>query len=183
MQKWLKKFGGRGSFLLGFDVKYLRGRYFTKSKSGYKWLLRSIITQKILGMGNRECPWPVSPFCIVEFPESIEFDPDDINNFQAFGSYFSARPNGKIKIGKGTWIGPGCGILTQHHDLQDLSKGVPPKDVVIGADCWIGMHSVIMPGVILGDHTIVGAGSIVTKSFPEGNRIIAGNPARMIRMM
>ena len=39
----------------------------------------------------------------------------------------------------------------------------------------------ILPGITLGDNTIVGAGSVVTKSFPEGNCIIAGNPAKKIR--
>jgi acetyltransferase-like isoleucine patch superfamily enzyme len=43
------------------------------------------------------------------------------------------------------------------------------------------MNSVILPGVELGPHTIVGAGSIVTKSFPEGNCIIVGNPAKKIK--
>ena len=43
------------------------------------------------------------------------------------------------------------------------------------------MNSVILPGVVLGEHTVVGAGSIVTKSFPEGYCVIAGNPAKIIR--
>ena len=43
------------------------------------------------------------------------------------------------------------------------------------------MNSVVLPGVKLGDHTVVGAGSIVTKSFPEGYCVIAGNPAKMIK--
>lgn len=169
--------------MLGFDKKYLRGRYFKESKWGYKWLIRSLITQKILGIGNRSCRWPVSPFCTVSFPESIEFDPDDINNFQTFGTYYMARPDGKIKIGKGTWIAPHVGIITQNHDLQDLSRAGRAQDVVIGRNCWIGMNSVILPGVTLGDHTIVGAGSIVTHSFPEGDQLIAGNPATVIKKL
>ncbi len=43
------------------------------------------------------------------------------------------------------------------------------------------MNAVILPGVTLGDHTVVGAGAIVTKSFPDGHCIIAGNPAKEIR--
>jgi acetyltransferase-like isoleucine patch superfamily enzyme len=43
------------------------------------------------------------------------------------------------------------------------------------------MNAVILPGVVLGDHTIVGAGAVVTKSFPEGYCIIAGVPAKVIK--
>lgn len=62
-----------------------------------------------------------------------------------------------------------------------MSKSAIGKDVVIGSNCWIGMNAVILPGVVLGDRTIVGAGGIVTKSFPNGHCIIAGNPAKIIR--
>ncbi len=55
------------------------------------------------------------------------------------------------------------------------------SDVNIGEKCWIGMNSVILPGVTLGTNTIVGADSIVTKSFPEGFCVIAGNPAKIIK--
>lgn len=43
------------------------------------------------------------------------------------------------------------------------------------------MNSVILPDVTLGDHTVVGAGSVVTKSFPDGYCVIVGNPARKLR--
>jgi acetyltransferase-like isoleucine patch superfamily enzyme len=45
------------------------------------------------------------------------------------------------------------------------------------------MNAMILPGVHLGDNTIVGAGSVVTKSFPEGNVVIAGNPAKIIKKL
>lgn len=161
----------------GFDPKYIRGH-----PHGLRWTLRSILTQKIFGIGNRNADFPVSPYCHVITPEAIEFDPSDLHNFQVFGTYYLARPNGgNIKIGKGTWIGPGVGLITQNHDLYNLDKVKAPKPIIIGEKCWIGMNSVIMPGVILGNHTVVGALSIVTHSFPEGNCLIAGNPARKIR--
>ena len=43
------------------------------------------------------------------------------------------------------------------------------------------MNSVLLPGVELGDHTVVGAGTIVTKGFPEGYCVLVGNPARKIK--
>ena len=52
--------------------------------------------------------------------------------------------------------------------------------ITIGDNCFIGYKSILLPGVELGNSTIVGAGSVVTKSFPEGNIVIAGNPARKI---
>lgn len=164
---------------LFFNKKYLKGKHFDESLSGWIWTWRSIIWQKIFGF-NRHIPWPVSPFIIISDPKNIEFDVDDINNFQTYGNYFQ-NFNGKIIIGKGTWIAPNVGMITANHDFYDLNKYQLGKDVIIGADCWIGINSVILPGVHLGDHTIVGAGSVVTKSFLEGNLIIGGNPAKIIK--
>ena len=55
--------------------------------------------------------------------------------------------------------------------------GIPVK---IGNDVWVGGNSVILPGVTLGDGTVIGAGSVVTKDIPSGV-IAAGNPCRVIR--
>ncbi len=63
------------------------------------------------------------------------------------------------------------------------NKHLPPKDVHLVEHCWIGMNSMILPGVTLGPHTVVGAGSVVTKSFPDGYCVIAGNPAKIIKVL
>lgn len=161
-----------------FSKRYLKGHYFDMSLIGWKWVVRSILWQKILGV-NRHVPWPVSPFILVSSPPNIEFDNDDLCNFQTVGNYFQTY-RGTIHIGKGTRIGPNVGIITVNHDTVDLSRYLEDKDVFLGERCWIGMNSIILPGVRLGDGTIVGAGSVVTHSFPGGQVMIAGNPAKII---
>lgn len=91
----------------------------------------------------------------------------------------------KVKIGKNCLIAPQVGIYTACHPLEEdvriagLESGKP---VTIGDNCWIGGHSVINPGVTLGNNVVVGSGSVVTKSFPD-NVVIAGNPAKVIRKL
>lgn len=166
---------------LFFEKKYLSGKYFDQSISGWKWFIRSIFWQKIIGI-NRKIPWPVSPFIEISNPNNIIFDQNDIHNFQTFGNYFQ-NFNAKIYIGGGTYIAPNVGIITTNHDLYNINKHMDGKDVIIGNKCWIGMNAIILPGVKLGDNTIVGAGSVVTKSFPDGNIVIAGNPAKIIKKL
>ena len=164
---------------LFYDKSYLKGKYFEKSYAGFLWAFKGIIYQKILRF-NSHVPWPMIPFSTISNPNNIEFNIDDLNNFQSPGCYFQ-NFRAKIFIGKGTYIGPNVGIITANHKIQNLDEHEAGKDVIIGKNCWIGMNSVILPGVILGDRTIVGAGSVVTKSFPEGNCIIAGVPAKKIK--
>lgn len=90
---------------------------------------------------------------------------------------------GRIRIGAGTLIGPQVGIYAVTHPLDhDLrASGVETAvPVTIGKNCWIGGHATINPGVTLGDNVVVGAGAVVTKSFP-GNVMVAGVPARIVR--
>ena len=67
-----------------------------------------------------------------------------------------------------------------NHDIYDYTKYVAGKPVVIGDNCWLAANAVILPEVELGPHTIVAAGAVVTKSYPEGNCILAGVPAKIV---
>ena len=86
-----------------------------------------------------------------------------------------------IKTNGPIWIGPGAALITRNHGINDLNKHEKNKEIHIGKNSWIGANAIILPGVRLGEHTIVGAGSIVTKSFSEGNCVIGGNPAKIIK--
>lgn len=166
---------------LCYDRKYLTGRNFSRwhFSEGWQWILKYWFGQKVLGR-NGHVPWPIPPHAAVGVPENIVFDPDDMRIFQVIGCYYQGI-NAKVVIGKGSTIAPGAGFITANHGFQDVHASQPGKDVVLGENCWVGMNAVILPGVRLGPHTLVGAGAVVTKSFPEGWCVIAGNPARKIR--
>lgn len=167
-----------------YDRKYLRGRYF-KGKlggvcsQGWKWVTYDGIA-KLFTQNNRGVKWPISPKVTVMCPENINFSPNDLHIFHTYGTYFQAI-DGKIVIGEGSWIAPNVGLITTNHDINNPDNHTEGKNIIIGKKCWIGMNSIILPGVELGDNTTVGAGSVVTKSFKDGRCVIAGNPAKVIK--
>jgi acetyltransferase-like isoleucine patch superfamily enzyme len=166
-------------FSIFYDRKYLQGQWFDEGVSGWLKAWKGIFFQKIMGF-NRHVPFPCSPLVRVSNGKNIEFHPDDLNNFHSFGIYYQSF-DGKIIIGKGTYIGPNVGLITSGHNPLNPEEHLEGKDVRLGEKCWIGMNSVILPGVELGPNTVVGAGAVVNKSFPEGHCIIGGVPARLIK--
>lgn len=88
-----------------------------------------------------------------------------------------------IYIGDHTMIGPNVTIATAGHPiLPELREQVYQYNVPvrIGRNCWIGAGAVIMPGVNIGDDTVIGAGSVVTRDIPKGV-VAVGNPCRIMR--
>lgn len=90
-----------------------------------------------------------------------------------------------IVIGKNVMMGPRCYILSQNHDVHDLSKpmcegGFVKKKTVIEDDIWIGRQVIFTPGRTLKTGSVVGAGCVLCKDFPPYS-IIGGNPARLLK--
>lgn len=88
-----------------------------------------------------------------------------------------------IYIGDYVMIGPNVTIVTAGHPITpDLRREVSQFNipVTIGNNVWIGANAVILPGVCIGENSVIGAGSIVTKNIPE-NVVAVGNPCRVLR--
>lgn len=109
-----------------------------------------------------------------------------VGDFSQLGQ--NARFGGEITIGSYVMMGPDVVIMAVTHDVSDLSKPmIDPSNptiknpVIIGDNVWIGTRVIILPGVNIGKNSIIGAGSVVTKSFPE-NSIIAGVPAQLLNV-
>ena len=89
----------------------------------------------------------------------------------------------EVKIGNNCMMGPNVQIYTATHPLEADKRNSGrefAKRIFIGDNVWIGGHAVINPGVSIGNNVVIGAGSVVTKSFPD-NVFIAGNPAKVIK--
>jgi acetyltransferase-like isoleucine patch superfamily enzyme len=92
------------------------------------------------------------------------------------------QDTGGISIGDGTLIGHGSTLTTLDHAIDpDRRADMIPAPVVIGRKVWLGAAVTVVPGVSIGDGAVVGAGAVVTKNVPA-NAIVAGVPARLIRM-
>ena len=88
----------------------------------------------------------------------------------------------RVRIGDGSLFGPAVQIYTPLHPLNAVERRHSEfgKPIDIGSDVWVGGGAIILPGATIGSRTVIGAGSVVTRSIPEGV-FAAGNPCRVIR--
>lgn len=86
---------------------------------------------------------------------------------------------GGIKIGKNCLISGYSFFITQSHELESEKFNSVFKPITIDNNCWIGINATILPGVLLENGCVVGAGAVVTKGFPK-NSVVGGNPAKEI---
>ncbi len=129
-------------------------------------------------LGINKIYWPKEKTCIVSNPRKIYVGKN--SKIGRPGSYIQGA--GGVYIGDYVRFGPNVGILSSNHDLYNRDS-YTTKPIKIGDYCWLGMNTLVMAGVELGPSTIVGGGSVVTKSFPEGYCVVAGNPAKVIKYL
>lgn len=122
---------------------------------------------------------------ICESSRIFVFENAELSLLSGMGVYNYIHCTKKIRIGKNVMLGGYVSIIDSNHRFGDRTKpiaeqGIESKEISIGDDIWLGIHTTILPGAHLQSGTVVGAGAVVTKSFPKDS-IIGGVPAKLIK--
>jgi acetyltransferase-like isoleucine patch superfamily enzyme len=147
----------------------------------FSQLIANWIFQRVLGI-HKDIPYSIHftsridgfhNICINGNPQSV------LKSFAVSGGcYFGIANGSKLSIGEGTIWAFNLNVQTSNHSHEDLSKSIN-MNIEIGKNCWIAGNCTITAGVKLGNNVIVGANSVVTRSFPD-NSIIGGCPAKVL---
>jgi maltose O-acetyltransferase len=187
ISKFLKEWGRGMSKKM--KINYKRGIEELKINAKRSQKLVQVFNQ--IDPGNYERKEEI----IRELFGSVGMNPNIEHNFNCdfgynihVGDHFYARFNctildvAEVRIGHNCMIGPNVGIYTTGSliESEDRNKSGYAIPINIGNDVWIGGSSVILPGITIGDNSIVAAGSVVTRDVPP-NTIVAGNPARILK--
>lgn len=155
-------------FLLSSLLKLPRYRALNRLKSA---VLRGLGAK----VGRRVVFYPgvwIMPATNVELGDDVDL---------AYGVSLTGRA--PIRIGDRTLVGYGSRLISSNHVIPEhgdiFSAGHEHAPVVVGRDVWIGANAVVLPGVTIGDDSVVAAGAVVTKDVPAGV-IVGGVPARRI---
>ena len=113
-----------------------------------------------------------------EYGHNIKFGKNVFVNFN-----FSLLSSAEIEIGDNCYIGPNVGIYTAMHPIEPDRRRLGinfAKPVKICDGAWLGGGVIVLPGVTIGRNSVIGAGSVVTRSVPD-NCVAVGNPCRVIK--
>lgn len=180
------------------ELRALFARH-SSGESSTDYLMRRVVLRAMCKRAGHGLQ--VGPNVVLKHPETMEFGNSVFIGAQAM---IQGRYDGTCKVGHHVWIGPqayfdaralsledyvgwgpGAKVLGSSHsaepiDVPIISTGLIIKPVVVRFGADIGMNASILPGVTVGAHAIVGAGSVATRDVPE-YAIVAGVPARILR--
>lgn len=161
-----------------------------------RYMVYNILKRKLFNIGYIGQPMFVSGLNKVQFGNKVRIFPGmriecigtgsiTFEKGVSVGQNFHIISGSDLVIGKNTMVSSNVFISSIDHSFHSYSKPIDEqelviKDTKIGINCFIGTGAMILPGSCIGDNTIVGAGSVVKGSFPEGV-VVAGNPAKIIR--
>lgn len=141
-------------------------------------LLADWIFQKVL-LVNHDCKDLTHFTSTVRMPDKIKLSRTAKLSLAVNGNCYLQGTNG-IEMFDGVIFASGCKFISSNHDVKDIRSHVISEPIRIYENCWLGANVVVLPGVQIGSNSIIGAGSVVTKSVPA-NVVFAGNPARKIK--
>lgn len=119
--------------------------------------------------------WLIPPF-YTDFGRNIHFGKNVFVN-----SACTFMDRGGIYIDDDVFIGPKVNLITINHDINPYNRNMTIcKPIHIEKRVWIGVAATILPGVRIGENSIIGANAVVTKDVPS-NTIMGGNPARILK--
>lgn len=142
----------------------------------YHVMATALLPQKLLRI-NGGVPWPVSFRSRVIYSGRIELG---ARSFPGWSPCCYVQARNGIVIGSNLRMGPGVGLISANHDVDDYDQWRDTPPIRIGDNVWLGMNCVVLPGVTIGDNVVVGANSVVTSDLPS-NVVVAGNPCRILR--
>ena len=120
----------------------------------------------------------IKPPFICEYGEYITTGKNFFVNYNC-----KLMDGGKITFGDDVLIGPDCTFVTAHHPVDPDKRlaGIQQfKPITVGNNVWFGAGVLVLPGVTIGDHCVIGAGSVVNKDIPS-HTMAAGNPCKVIK--
>lgn len=136
--------------------------------------VREILSQ-IVGREVDSSLWLIPPF-YTDFGRNIHFGKNVFVN-----SACTFMDRGGIYIDDEVFIGPKVNLITINHDINPFNRNTTIcKPIHIEKRVWIGVAATILPGVRIGENSIIGANAAVTKDVPS-NTIVGGNPAKVIK--
>lgn len=139
--------------------------------------IRHLLLQQVLPNVDVAKVEILSPF-MVDYGYNVEIGEGSFFNHNIY-----LMDCAKIIFGTKCFIGPNCGFYTALHPLEveERNAGLEiAKPIVIGNNVWLGGDVTVLPGVTIGNNSVIGAKSLVTKDIPEG--VVAfGNPCKVIR--
>jgi maltose O-acetyltransferase len=140
--------------------------------------IRAVLLKKLLPNAGSAL-WIQPPF-YCDYGTNIQIGDNVFFNFNCV--VLDVAP---VIIGSRTLFGPGVQIYTATHPMDHTVRAAgleSGRPITIGNDVWIGGSAIICPGVTIGDRTVIGAGSVVTRDIPA-DVFAAGNPCKVIRAL
>ena len=142
--------------------------------------METLLPERFGGVGENGADTVIRPPFACDYGANIRLGRNGFVNFNCV--FLDCAP---IEIGDDLQMGPAVQLYTAEHPLDAATRrsGLESaRPIRIGNDVWIGGGVIILAGVTIGDGVVVGAGSVVTRDVPAA-RIVAGNPARIVRSL